>query len=50
MEEEAREQMTRQEARAQKKRKKRAKIKQHSKGLARIYEDAVRKRTGKKGK
>jgi hypothetical protein len=36
--------LTRQEARAEKLRKKRAKIKQHGKGLGKIYIDAVEKR------
>jgi hypothetical protein len=35
---------TRQEAREEKLRKKRQKIKQHGKGLAKIYKDAVEKR------
>jgi hypothetical protein len=35
---------TRQEAREEKLRKKRQKIKQHGKGLAKIYENVVRKR------
>jgi len=35
---------TRQEARAEKLRKKRQKMKQHGKGLGKIYEDAVEKR------
>ena len=35
---------TRQEARAEKLRKKRQKIKQHGKGLGKIYIDAVEKR------
>lgn len=36
--------VTRQEAREEKLRKKRAKMKQHGKGLAKIYENVVRKR------
>ncbi len=36
--------VTRQEARAAKLRKKRQKIKQHGKGLGKIYRDAVEKR------
>lgn len=36
--------LTRQEAREEKLRKKRAKMKQHSKGLAKMYRDAVEKR------
>jgi cell division protein FtsB len=36
--------ITRQEAREEKLRKKRAKMKQHAKGLAKIYKDAVEKR------
>ena len=36
--------LTRQEARAEKLRKKKAKIKQHGKGIAKIYRDAVEKR------
>jgi hypothetical protein len=36
--------VTRQEARAEKLRKKRAKMKQHGKGLAKIYKDVVEKR------
>jgi hypothetical protein len=35
---------TRQEKRAEKLRKKKAKIKQHGKGLIKIYKDAVEKR------
>ena len=35
---------TRQETRAEKLRKKRQKIKQHGKGLAKMYRDAVEKR------
>jgi hypothetical protein len=38
----------RQEVRAEKLRKKRAKMKQHGKGLVKMYENAVRKR-GKQG-
>jgi hypothetical protein len=48
MEEEAQEQITRQEVRSQKKRKKRAKMKQHGKGLARVYRDAITKRLKRK--
>jgi hypothetical protein len=40
---------TRQEAREKKLRKKRAKMKQHGKGLAQMYKDAAEKRTLKKG-
>jgi hypothetical protein len=36
--------LTRQEIRAEKRRKKRTKIKQHGKGLGKIYRDAVEKR------
>jgi hypothetical protein len=36
--------VTRQEARAEKLRKKRQKMKQHGKGLAKMYKDAVQKR------
>jgi hypothetical protein len=36
--------LTRQEARAEKLRKKRRKIKQHGKGLGKIYENVVEKR------
>jgi hypothetical protein len=36
--------ITRQELREEKLRKKKAKMKQHSKGLAKIYKDAVEKR------
>jgi hypothetical protein len=39
---------TRQEAREEKLRKKRAKMKQHGKGLARVYKDAITKRPGRK--
>ena len=39
---------TRQETREKKLRKKRQKMKQHGKGLAKIYEDAARKRTGER--
>jgi hypothetical protein len=38
------EEVTRQELRAEKLRKKKAKIKQHGKGLAKIYRDALEKR------
>lgn len=37
--------LTRQDLRAEKLRKKKAKIKQHGKGLAKIYKDAIAKRT-----
>ena len=37
--------LTRQEAREEKLRKKKAKMQQHGKGLAKIYKDAVEKRT-----
>jgi hypothetical protein len=40
--------LTRQEAREKKLRKKKAKIKQHGKGLAKMYQDAVEKRRIKK--
>ena len=40
---------TRQAAREEKLRKKRQKIKQHGKGLAQIYKDAITKRRGKGG-
>ena len=36
--------LTRQEARAEKLRKKKAKMKQHGKGIGKIYQDAVEKR------
>jgi len=36
--------VTRQEARAEKLRKKKAKMKQHGKGLGQLYKDAVEKR------
>ena len=36
--------VTRQEAREEKLRKKKAKIKQHGKGLGKLYKDAVEKR------
>jgi cell division protein FtsB len=39
---------TRQEARAERLHKKRAKMKQHGKGLAKMYRDAVEKRARKK--
>jgi hypothetical protein len=39
---------TRQEAREEKLRKKREKMKQHGKGLARVYRDAVTKRLRRK--
>jgi hypothetical protein len=38
---------TRQDKRAEKQRKKRAKIKQHGKGLAKMYKAGVEKRGGK---
>jgi hypothetical protein len=41
------EETTRQETREEKLRKKRQKIKQHGKGLVKIYRDAVEKRGGK---
>ena len=44
MTEEERELETRQAAREEKLRKKKAKIKQHGKGLIKIYKDAVEKR------
>jgi hypothetical protein len=40
---------TRQGAREEKLRKKRQKMKQHGKGLGKIYEDAIKKREGEKG-
>jgi hypothetical protein len=39
---------TRQEAREKKLRKKRAKMKQHGKGLARVYKDAITKKFKRK--
>jgi hypothetical protein len=36
--------VTRQEARAEKLRKKKARMKQHGKGLGQVYQDAVEKR------
>jgi hypothetical protein len=39
---------TRQDKRAQKLRKKRTKMKHHGKGLAKMYEDSVKKRTKSK--
>ncbi len=39
---------TRQEKRAEKLRKKRAKMKQHGKGLGQMYRDAITKRKGEK--
>lgn len=42
------EEKTRQERREDRKRKKRQKIRQHGKGLARIYRDAVMKRLRRK--
>ncbi len=44
MTEQPKEPKTRQEAREEKLRKKKAKIKQHGKGLGKIYRDAVEKR------
>jgi hypothetical protein len=44
MNKEAPEGFTRQEAREEKLRKKRQKIKQHGKGLGKIYRDAIAKR------
>jgi hypothetical protein len=41
---------TRQEAREAKLRKKKAKMKQHGKGLAKVYKDAVEKREDKRAK
>ncbi|MBN1693237.1 MAG: hypothetical protein JW845_06760 [Dehalococcoidales bacterium] len=46
MAEKPQEQKTRQEVREEKLRKKKAKIKQHGKGLAKTYRDAVEKRKG----
>jgi uncharacterized protein (DUF3084 family) len=40
--------VTRQEARAERLRKKKARMKQHGKDLAKMYRDAVEKRAGKK--
>jgi hypothetical protein len=40
--------LTRQEARAEKLRKKKAKMQQHGKGLGNIYKEAVEKRGGVK--
>jgi hypothetical protein len=40
---------TRQEAREEKLRKKRQKMKQHGKGLGKMYEDAIKKREREKG-
>jgi hypothetical protein len=40
--------LTRQNKRAEKLRKKRAKMKQHGKGLAKMYKDVVEKRDGGK--
>lgn len=40
---------TRQEKREQKKRKKKKRIKQHGKGLGKIYRDAIEKRKKEKG-
>jgi len=39
---------TRQAKREEKRRKRKESIRQHGKGLAQIYRDAVKKRTGKK--
>jgi hypothetical protein len=44
MAEEAEDKETRQEVREAKRRKKRAKMKQHGKGLGKMYRDAVEKR------
>ena len=44
---EEREEKTRQEAREEKLRKKKERMKQHGKGLAKIYRDAVEKRGGR---
>jgi hypothetical protein len=41
---------TRQERRARKLRKKKERIKQHGKGLAQMYRDAIEKRRKEKGK
>jgi hypothetical protein len=49
MNKEAPEESTRQEAREEKLRKKRQKMKQHGKGLAKLYRDAIAKRE-KRGK
>jgi hypothetical protein len=49
MNKEAPEEATRQEAREEKLRKKRQKMKQHGKGLAKLYRDAIAKRE-KRGK
>ena len=39
---------TRQAKREEKQRKKKERIRQHNKGLAQIYRDVIKKRTGKK--
>ena len=44
---EEQEKATRQDKRAEKLRKKKAKVKQHGKGLIQMYRDAVEKRRGK---
>jgi hypothetical protein len=44
---EEQEERTRQEARDEKLRKKKERMKQHGKGLAKIYRDVVEKRKGK---
>lgn len=41
---------TRQERREEKRRKKKERIKQHGKGLAQMYRDAIEKRRREKGK
>jgi len=41
---------TRQEHREEKRRKKKERVKQHGKGLAQVYRDAIEKRRGEKGK
>ena len=46
MAEELDEEKIRQAAREEKRRKKKAKIKQHSKGLGKVYRDAITKRRG----
>jgi hypothetical protein len=49
MAEENQEEPTKQEVREEKLRKKKAKMKQHGKGLGKIYRDAITKRRGKQG-
>ncbi len=47
MNNEEQEERTRQEAREEKLRKKKERMKQHGKGLIKVYKDAVEKRGGK---